>query len=113
LGLVPLKIVKADPPAGTGAGAGKVSPVPRFVGLNVPVLKREEGRLLAAASSRVRVTFVTSSAPPTSDIMMAFCPPGPTNRMSMSEGKVWARLLSFTVTFVTVPPKPATDMFDG
>jgi len=31
----------------------------------------------------------------------------------MSSGKVWVRPLSLTVTFVTVPVKPETAMFDG
>ena len=56
--------------------------------------------------------MVTSVPPPTSDMMIAFCPWGPTRRMSMSSGKVWLMLVSITVTFCTVP-WPATFMFDG
>ena len=33
--------------------------------------------------------------------------------MSMSAGKVWVKLFNLTVTFVTVPVKPATVMFEG
>jgi len=90
-----------------------VSPVPIFVGWNVPVVKSAVGIGLAAASSSVRVIPVTSSPPPTSDMMMAFCPPGPTSRISRSAGKVWLKLFSLTVTLVTVPVRPATVMFEG
>ena len=108
-----MKIESGEPPKGAGAGAGHVSPVPMLVGLYVPEVKSAVGILLAAASSSVRVIFTTSSPPPTSDMMMAFCPPGPTSRMSMSAGKVWLKLFNLTVTFVTVPVKPATVMFEG
>jgi hypothetical protein len=112
-GFVPLKTERTEPPEGAGAGAGHVSPAKVLVGLNVPVVKSADGRLLAAASSRVSVMPVTSSPPPTSDMMMAFCPPGPTNRTSMSAGNVWDKLFSLTVTFVTVPVNPATGIFEG
>ena len=110
---MPLKTESTEPPAGAGAGAGNVSPVPRLVGLNVPVTNAAVVMLLAAASSSVRVTFTASVPLPTSDMMMAFCPPGPTSKMSMSAGKVWDKLLSLTVTRVTVPPNPETAMFEG
>ena len=113
LPLTPLKIESAEPPAGAGAGAGKVSPVPELVGWNVPLVSNAAGIGLAAASSRVRVIPETSSPPPTSDMMMAFWPPGPTSRISISDGKVWVRFLSLTTTLVTVPLNPATVMFDG
>jgi hypothetical protein len=83
-----------------------------LVGLNVPVVNRVPGKLLGAASSSVRVTPVTLSPPPTSDIMMAFCPPGPTRSTSMSEGKEWLKLFSLTVTFAMIPAE-ATNMFEG
>jgi hypothetical protein len=54
-----------------------------------------------------------SGLPPTSDIIMAFCPAGPTSITSTSSGKVWLILLSLTVTFVTVPDRPDAEMFDG
>ena len=112
MGFPPLKTKSGEPPAGAGAGAGHVSAGARLVGLNVPVVSSVAGMAVPAASSRVRVTPETSSPPPTSDMIMAFCPPGPTSRMSMSPGKVWLKLFSLTVTLVTVPPK-ATAMFEG
>ena len=111
--MVPLKIESGVVPPGAGAGAGQVSPVPVLVGRNVPLVNRAAGIIVAAASSRVRVMPVTSSPPPTSDMMMAFCPAGPTRRMSMSAGKVCVRPLSLSVTFKTVPLKPLTAMFAG
>ena len=109
---VPIKVESAEPPEGAGAGAGHVSPAPMFVGLNVPVVNRVPGRLLGASSSSVRVTPVTASPPPTSDIMMAFCPPGPTRSTSMSAGEVWLKLFSLTVTFWMMPAE-AINMFEG
>lgn len=79
--------------------------------MNVPVTNGE-GRLVAAASSKVRVTPATGKLPPTSDMITAFCPPGPTSKMSMSPGKEWLRLFSLTVTLVMVPPR-ATGIFEG
>jgi hypothetical protein len=86
-----------------------------LVGLNVPVVKPAAGILVAAASSSVRFTpgGDITVLPPTSDIMTAFCPPGPTSKTSMSPGKVWFTPFSFTVTFKTVPDNPATAMFEG
>ena len=84
----PLKTESGEPPAGAGAGAGQVSPTPALVGRNVPLVSSAAGMAEAAASSSVRVMFVTSSPQPTSDMMMAFCPAGPTNRRSRSPGKV-------------------------
>ena len=112
-----MKIERGEAPEAAGAGAGQVSgsgaSPTRLVGLNVPVTKVAAVILLAAASSRVRSMPATSPPPPTSDIMTAFCPPGPTRRMSMSLGKVWVNPLSFTVTFKTVPERPLTAMFEG
>ena len=119
MGFVPLKTERGEAPEAAGAGAGQVSgsgarPT-RLVGLNVPVVKPAAGILVAAASSSVRFTPGSGTAvlPPTSDIMTAFCPPGPTSRTSMSPGKVWFTPFSFTVTFKTVPLKPLTAMFEG
>jgi hypothetical protein len=84
-----------------------------LVGWYVPVTNVPVGGMgLPAASSSVRVTPVTGWLP-TSDMMMAFCPPGPTSRMSMSWVKVWDKPFSLTVTFVMVPLNPVTAMFDG
>jgi hypothetical protein len=114
---VPLKTERAEPPEGAGAGADQTSgsgePPTRLVGLKVPVTNVAELMLVAAASSSVRFTAVTALPLPTSDMMMAFCPPGPTSNTSMSEGKVWVTPLSLTVTFKTVPDKLATAMFEG
>jgi hypothetical protein len=84
-----------------------------LVGLKVPVTNVAEVMFAAAASSSVRFTPVTALPLPTSDMMMAFCPPGPTSRMSMSDGKVWLKPFSLTVTFKTVPDRPLTAMFEG
>ena len=110
---MPLKAERAEPPEGAGAGGGHVSPAPMLVGLYVPVTNAADVMLLAAKSSSVRVTPVTGLPPPTSDMMMAFCPPGPTSRMSMSDWKVWARPFSLTVSVATLPVNPETRMFEG
>ena len=89
---MPLKTEKGEAPEATGAGAGQVSgsgaSPTRLVGLNVPLTNVAPVMGEAAPSLKKRVMFVTSSPPPTSDIMMAFCPPGLTSRMSRSAGKV-------------------------
>src|SRR4051812_29873285 len=54
-----------------------------------------------------------SRLPPASDISSVFCPPGPTSIRSMSSGKVWFTPVRSTVTFVIVPERPPTVMFDG
>lgn len=87
LGSVPLKIDRAEPPNGAGAGALNVSPVPMLVGWNVPLVKGPASdKAAAAASSSVNVRLVASGDPPTSDMMIAFCPAGPTSKISMSSG---------------------------
>jgi hypothetical protein len=104
-GFVPLNTLNTLPPDGAGAGAGNIStPSLTSVGLNVPLTSGPAlGRLVAAASSKVSVIPLTAVAPPTSDMMMAFWPPGPTNRMSTSSGNVWLRLFNVTVTLVITP----------
>ena len=98
-GSVPTNTASAEPPDGAGAGAGNTSvDASTFVGLYVPVVKCVVGIEIAASSSSVRVMPETSSPPPTSDIIRAFSPPGPTSRMSMSSGNVCVKLLSLTVT---------------
>ena len=89
-GSVPLKTLSALPPDGAGAGAGNTSaPTPLSVGLNVPDTSGPaSGRFVAAPSFSINVTLVAGVEPPTSDMMMAFCPPGPTSSMSTSSGKV-------------------------
>ena len=113
-GSVPLNTLKADPPAGAGAGDGNGSPAPMFVGLNVPDDSAPaSGRLFAAASSSVKVTLLAGVLPPTSDMMMAFCPPGPTSIMSTSSGNVWLKLFNVTVRFVIELACPDTVSVDG
>ena len=114
-GFVPLNTFNADPPDGTGAGGGNTSvPPSRFVGLNVPDTSGPiAGRFVAAASSSVNVTPLTDITPPTSDMMMAFWPPGPTTITSTSSGNVCPKLFSVTVTWLTTPVWPTTVMFDG
>lgn len=65
-----------------------VSPVPLLVGWNVPDVVNVVGMADAAASSRRRLRLVTALVPPTSDMMIAFCPPGPTSKTSTSLGNV-------------------------
>jgi hypothetical protein len=43
---------------------------------------------------------------------MMLLPPGATSSMSKSSGKVWLILFIVTVTFVTVPTRPATVISD-
>jgi len=114
-GLLPLNTLNADPPEGAGAGAGNVSPPSPFVGLKVPDTSGPaSGKLVAAASANVNETLVAVAVPPTSDIMIAFCPPGLTSRMSMSSGSVWLMLLSVTVTLLTTTPEnPEIASVDG
>src|ERR1700752_3033996 len=98
---VPLNTLSADPPDGVGAGAGNPSPPSKFVGLNVPETNGPlSDRLVAAASSNVKVMPLAALSPPASDMMMAFCPPGPTRSISTSSGKVWLKLFRVTVTLV-------------
>ena len=88
-GSVPLKTDSAEPPDGTGAGDGNESgPVAlKFVGLYDCVKScPESGIDEAAASSSVSVTFTAHWMPPTSDMMIAFAPVGPTSSTSMSSG---------------------------
>src|SRR5262245_979288 len=97
-GLLPVKTESADPPSGTGAGAGQTSPVPTLVGLNVPETSGPaSGMDDAAESASTRFTPVTAVPPPTSDMMIAFWPAGPASRTSMSSGNVWVMPFSLTV----------------
>jgi hypothetical protein len=100
---------------GAGAGAGNVSlAVPTLLGLNVPLTICVASPIVVAAeSSKVRFTLTMSPPPPTSDMIRVFCPAGPTSRISMSSGKVWLIPVRSTVTLVTLPVKPATEMLDG
>ena len=85
-----------------------------FVGLNVPVASgKASGNEVAAASSRVSVTPLTGPVPPTSDMIVAFFPAGPTSNTSMSLANPWVIPLSLTVTLVTVPANPAIDTLEG
>ncbi len=114
LGSVPLKTASWVAAEGAGAGAGKVSPVPKFVGLYVPeVISVESGSVEAAASSNTRSTFTMALLPPASDMMIRFWPAGPTSRMSMSSGKVWFMPYSLTLTSVSDSGRPETTMLDG
>jgi hypothetical protein len=70
----------------------KVSPAPMFVGLNVPLVSGVP-ILLAAASSRRIVRLLTVFAPPTSERIIRFCPPGPTKSMSVSSTVGWDKPL--------------------
>lgn len=114
-GGVPVKTLNAEAPDGAGAGAGNISaPSTTSVGLNVPLASGPPSdRLLAAASSRVMVNPLTALPPPTSERMMAFCPPGPTRSISTSSGNAWLKLFRVTVTVFTNPVLPEIEMFEG
>src|SRR6185295_5120730 len=99
-GLVPLNTLSADPPEGGGPGE-KVSTPSKFVGLNVP-----------ETSVPLSGKLLTAMPLPTSDMMIAFCPPGPTSMMSTSSGNVWLKLFKVTVRLVIVPVA-GTEMVDG
>jgi hypothetical protein len=113
-GLIPLNTLRADPPEGVGAGAGNVSRELMFVGLNVPETSGPaSGRLVGAASSNVRVTPLAGVVPPTSDMIIAFCPPGATSITSTSSGNVWLKPFKVTVRLVIVDVGKATFRVDG
>jgi hypothetical protein len=113
-GLIPLNTLSADPPDGAGAGAGNVSSALMLVGLNVPDTRGPaSGRLVAAASSNVKVTPATGVVPPTSDMIIAFCPPGATSSTSTSSGNEWPKPFKVTVKLVIVDAGKATFSVDG
>jgi len=69
----PLKTERALPPLGVGAGAGKRSPAPKFVGWKMPRTSGpESGSGEPAASFSPIVRCIASMLPPTSDITIAF-----------------------------------------
>src|SRR2546426_317146 len=110
----PLNADNAVPYGPAGAGAGNVSPVSKSVGLYVP---ETIGPLSAnpepAPSDNVRFTLFTPVPPPTSDSSIAFCPVGPTNKMSKSSGKVWVRPFNVTPPWLIVPAIPETLIVEG
>jgi hypothetical protein len=67
----------------------------------------------AASSSSVMLTLFTSLLPPASDMMIAFSPPGPTSKRSMSSGQVCVRPFSETLTSVIDPLSPEMTQSDG
>ena len=72
-GFVPLKTESALPPLGVGAGAGKRSPSPTFVGWKLPLTRGpESGSGEPAASFSPIVRCIAPMLPPTSDITIAF-----------------------------------------
>ena len=72
-GFVPLKTESSLPPLGVGAGAGKRSPAPKFVGWKMPLTSGpESGSGEPAASFSPIVRCIASMLPPTSDVTIAF-----------------------------------------
>src|SRR5882724_7565271 len=71
--------------------------------VNVPV----------AASSKVRVTFVTITCPPTCAMISVLYPAGDTTSASTSDGEACHSLFSVTVDFTSEPPTPLTLMIEG
>src|SRR4051812_8808351 len=113
-GSVPLKVeANVMLAEAAGAGAGNVSPAVILVGLKVPEVRVAAVKDVAAASSKVIVTLVTSIPLPTSERIIMFAPLGATSRISMSGANVWLMLFNVTVMLVTVPVIPPTLMFDG
>jgi hypothetical protein len=101
-------------PLGAGAGSGKESPAPEFVGRNVPPTSGPASGIDAVDwSSSVKVTPLASVVPPTSDMTIALWPVGPTSRRSRSSASVWVMFLSSRLTSVMLVPKPATSIVDG
>src|SRR6185369_3226695 len=113
-GFVPLKTDSAELPDDAGAGAGKLSLDPLLVGLNVPDgIGESAGREWAAKSSRVIVALFSTWSPPTSDMMVALCPSGPTSKISTSFGESRRRSVSCTVIRFTLVPMPETLIIEG
>src|SRR3712207_5640245 len=76
----------------------------------------ESGSELAAASSNVRVTLLSTVLPllpPASDIRSRVCPAGPASRMSRSSGRDSVMPDSVTVALIRTPLTPLTVMVDG
>ena len=71
------------------------------------------GSWAAASSSRTTLMAVMSSELPASDQTLAFWPPGPTSRMSMSSGQVCEAPLIAMFRSVIVPEEPETTQVDG
>jgi hypothetical protein len=77
------------------------------------VICAESGSWAPASSSRTTWTAAVSSEPPASDQILAFWPPGPTSRMSMSSSQVCEAPMIVTFRSVIVPEEPETTQFDG
>ncbi len=73
----------------------------------------EAGSIWLAASSNVKLTLLTGIPSPASDMSRTVWPPGPTSRISKSDGYVWVSPTRLTVTLVTVPLTPETLIADG
>lgn len=88
--------------ATVGAGVGNVSPVPKLVGRNAPlVICVLSGNGTAASSSTWKLRFTASPLPPASDKMITLCPCGPTSSISTSSGNVCEKPFNSTFTSVT------------
>ena len=109
-----MKTDKVDPYGPAGAWGANRSPSPLLLGLKVPEkIVAALVRLVVAASSKVRVTWLMLLPPPQSDSKMVVCSLGPTKRASISPGKAWLRLLKVTVTLLITPVRFETRMDDG
>ena len=84
------------------------------MGRQLPEVKGPVSGIIAAAwSSKTTLTPVTAVAPPASDMMIAFWPPGPTRSISRSSGKVCVMPLTERLTSVTLVPAPLITQFEG
>jgi hypothetical protein len=82
--------------------------------LKVPETGVPVDPMKAAASSSKVHSIPTASVPPiTSETRINFCPVGPTNRMSTSDGKVWLNPVIVTDTLITGVVIPDTVMLLG
>src|ERR1051325_5285222 len=113
-GFDPLNVARVESNGVGGAGEGNKSPIRKFVGLFVPeTICPESGRLVAAASSNLSVTFVITLPPPQSLISPIRWSAGPASKISISSGFRCDTFVNVTVTLLTVPGNPATAMVLG
>lgn len=112
-GLDPSKVDNNVPCGPAGAGGGRLA-VMFSVGLKVPdTIWLEDGKNDDAVSSKVRVTFVMAFGPPVPAMSTELCPAGPVSNISTSFGNAWLKLLTVTVTSLTIPVTPKILIVDG
>jgi hypothetical protein len=109
-----VKALRLTLPLGVGAGAGNVSPAPKFAGRYRPVKSCPAlGKDNAAPSSNLRSSELASNAPPASDITKASCPVGPTRSTSRSSGHECESPSGLTTTYRMGTAGVETVIVDG